>query len=97
MLHTPVIYQNHGNVYTYRNAEMKISPKDNARKRGKRILQRKPSVTVFLHFLHILPNFRAVLRIQDVLVRIRIRGSMPLSNGSGCESGFGSESFCFHH
>jgi hypothetical protein len=39
--------------------------------------------------------FSAVLRIHDVLVwiqiRIRIRGSMPLTNGSG----FGS--FYFHH
>jgi hypothetical protein len=32
-------------------------------------------------------NF-AVLRIRDILVRIRIRGSVPRTNGSG--SGFGS-------
>ncbi len=39
----------------------------------------------------------AVLRIHDILVwiRIRIRGSMPLTNGSG--SGCGSGSFYFHH
>jgi hypothetical protein len=35
----------------------------------------------------------AVLRIHDILVWIRIRGSMPLTNGSGCGSG----SFYFHH
>ncbi len=33
---------------------------------------------------HALP---AVLRIHDILVWIRIRGSMPLTNGSGCGSG----------
>jgi hypothetical protein len=44
---------------------------------------------------------KAVLRIQDILVWIWIRGSMPLTNGSG--SGFGSVSGCgsgscyFHH
>ena len=27
--------------------------------------------------------FKAVLRIHDILVWIRIRGSMPLTNGSG--------------
>jgi hypothetical protein len=32
-----------------------------------------------------------VLRIHDILVCIRIRGSMPLTNGSG------SGSFYFHH
>jgi hypothetical protein len=31
----------------------------------------------------------AVLRIHDILVWIRIRGSMPLTNGSGA--------FYFHH
>ncbi len=36
-----------------------------------------------------------VFRIHDILVWIRIRGSMPLSNGSG--SGCGSGSFYFHH
>ncbi len=38
-------------------------------------------------------NFPAVLRIHDILgwIRIRIRGSMPLTNGSG--SGFGSGSW----
>ncbi len=35
----------------------------------------------------------AVFRIHDILVWIRIRGSMPLTNGSGC----GSRSFYFHH
>ncbi len=34
-----------------------------------------------------------LLRIHDILVWIRIRGSMPLTNGSGCGSG----SFYFHH
>jgi hypothetical protein len=36
-----------------------------------------------------------VLRIHDILVWIRIwiRGSLPLTNGSGC----GSRSFYFHH
>jgi hypothetical protein len=33
----------------------------------------------------------AVLRIHDILVWIRIRGSMPPTNGSG------SGSFYFHH
>ncbi len=28
----------------------------------------------------------AVLRIRDILVRIRIRGSVPLANGSGSDS-----------
>jgi hypothetical protein len=40
-----------------------------------------------------------VLRIHDILVwiriRMRIRGSMPLTNGSGFGSGCGS--FYFHH
>jgi hypothetical protein len=39
----------------------------------------------------------AVLRIHDILVwiRVRIRGSMPLKNGSGFGSGSGS--FYFYH
>ena len=37
----------------------------------------------------------SVLRIHDILVWIRIRGSMPLTNKSG--SGCGSGSFYFHH
>jgi hypothetical protein len=28
-------------------------------------------------------NFKTVLRIQDILLWIRIRGSLPLTNGSG--------------
>jgi hypothetical protein len=32
-------------------------------------------------------QFPAVLRIHEILVRIRIRGSMPLTNGTGCGSG----------
>jgi hypothetical protein len=41
----------------------------------------------------------AVFRIHDILVwiRIRIRGSMPLTNGSGFGSWCGSGSFYFHH
>ncbi len=41
--------------------------------------------------------FVTVLRIHDILVwiRIRIRGSMPLTYGSGSRFGFGS--CCFHH
>ncbi len=43
----------------------------------------------------------AVLRIHDILVwiRIRIRGSMPVTNGSGLGSGLGSGSgsFYFQH
>ncbi len=45
----------------------------------------------------------AVLRIHDILVWIRIRGSMPLTDGcgsgfgSGCGSGCGCGSFYFHH
>jgi hypothetical protein len=38
-------------------------------------------------------GLKAVLRIHDILVWIRIRGSMPQTNGSGCGSG----SFYFHH
>jgi hypothetical protein len=38
-------------------------------------------------------NYRAVLRIHDILVWIRIHGSMPLTNGSG----FGSGSSYFRH
>ncbi len=41
------------------------------------------------------PSLQAVLRIHDILVRIRIRiwigGSMPRTNGSGC----GSRSYCY--
>ncbi len=39
--------------------------------------------------------FGPVLRIHDILgwIRIRIRGSMPLNNGSGFGSGFGSGSW----
>jgi hypothetical protein len=33
------------------------------------------------------PFPRPVLRILDILVRIRILGSLPLTNGSGCDSG----------
>jgi hypothetical protein len=44
-----------------------------------------------------LGSFKPVLRIQDILgwIRIRIRGSMPLTNGSefGSGSGFGSGSW----
>ncbi len=36
----------------------------------------------------------SVFRIRDILVRILIRGSLPLINISGSESGFGSCSFC---
>ncbi len=32
---------------------------------------------------HEYPQFEPVLRIRDILVWIRIRGSMPLTNGSG--------------
>ncbi len=38
-------------------------------------------------------SFTAVFRIHDILVWIRIRGSMPLTNGSGSECG----SCCFRH
>ncbi len=38
-------------------------------------------------------GFFSVFRIHDILVWIRIRGSMALTNGSGCGSG----SFYFHH
>jgi len=34
-----------------------------------------------------------VFRIRDILVRIRIFGSVPLTNGSGCGFGSGSCSF----
>jgi hypothetical protein len=45
-----------------------------------------------------LETFSSVLRIHDILVwiRIRIRGSMILTNGSGSGFGFGSGSFYFH-
>ncbi len=39
----------------------------------------------------------AVFRIHDILVWIRIRGSMPLTNGSGCGSRCGSRSCYFRH
>ncbi len=41
----------------------------------------------------------SVLRIHDILVwiRIRIRGSMPLTNGSGCESGSFYLKVLLHH
>jgi hypothetical protein len=57
--------------------------------------------SIFLHgFVRLLAT--AVLRIQwihDILVwiRIRIRGSMPLTNGSGSGSGFGLGSCYFRH
>ncbi len=38
-----------------------------------------------------------VLRIHDILVWIRIRGSMPLTNGSRFGSGSGCASLYFHH
>jgi hypothetical protein len=40
-------------------------------------------------------GLKTVFRIRDILVciRIRIRGTMPLTYGSGCGSG----SFYFHH
>ncbi len=38
-------------------------------------------------------KFQQVFRTNDILVWIRIRGSMPLTNGSG----FGSGSCYFHH
>jgi hypothetical protein len=41
--------------------------------------------------------FIAVLPIHDILVWIRIRGSMPLTNGSGFGSGCESGSFYFRH
>jgi len=44
---------------------------------------------------YIFSAFKAVLRIHDILVWIRIRGSMLLINGSG--SGFGSGSCYFRH
>jgi hypothetical protein len=34
------------------------------------------------------PVFFAVLRIHEILVRIRIRGSIPLTNGCGFGSGY---------
>jgi hypothetical protein len=53
---------------------------------------------VFCHISTFL-NFKAVLRIHDILgwirIRIWIRGSMPLTNGSG--SGCGSGSCYFRH
>jgi hypothetical protein len=41
--------------------------------------------------LSVPPPFKPVLRIHDILVWIRIRGSMPLTNGSR------SGSCYFHH
>jgi hypothetical protein len=52
--------------------------------------------SIFLHgFVRLLAT--AVLRIHDILVWIRIRGSMPLTNGSGSGSGFGMGSCYFRH
>jgi hypothetical protein len=39
--------------------------------------------------------FASVLRIRDILVRIRISGSVPLTNGSGSDSGSSSGSWYF--
>ncbi len=41
--------------------------------------------------------YNAVFRIHDFLVWIRIRGSMPLTNGSGSGCGFRSGSCYFRH
>jgi hypothetical protein len=38
--------------------------------------------------LHYFEKFLAVFRMRDILVRIRIPGSVPLTNGSGSESCF---------
>ncbi len=58
---------------------------------------RKPLVStvlwLFMTFYDFLSLKNAVLRIHDILGWIRIRGSMPLTNGSG----FGSGSFYFRH
>ncbi len=69
------------------------------------VFPRPPEIPIgaILNFTKICGDIRnlrlseAVLRIHDILVwiRIRIRGSMPLTkeSGSGCRSG----SFYFHH
>ncbi len=41
-------------------------------------------------------SFKAVFRIHDILVWIRIRGFMPLTNESRCGCGSGCGSFYFH-
>jgi hypothetical protein len=42
-------------------------------------------------------SYLPVFRIHDILVWIRIRGSMPLTYGSGSGSRYGSWSCYFHH
>jgi hypothetical protein len=50
--------------------------------------------SLFFFFLNLLCNaFLAVLGIRDILVRILIRGSVPLTNGSGSDSKSRSNSF----
>ncbi len=51
--------------------------------------------TIGIRYLGSGINMQPVLRIHDILgwIRIRIRGSMPLTNGSGFGSGFGSGSW----
>jgi hypothetical protein len=58
---------------------------------GAKSYYKKPGILLFTRSV----LYPSVLPIHDILVwiRIRIRGSMPLTNGSGC----GSESFYFHH
>ncbi len=47
------------------------------------------SVWYGIHLPYLFPQSESVLRIRDILVRIRMRilGSVPLANGSGCGSG----------
>jgi hypothetical protein len=40
-------------------------------------------------------RYHLVLRIRDMMVRIRIRGSVPQTNGFGSDSGSSSGSCCF--
>jgi hypothetical protein len=40
----------------------------------------------FQEYFKVHPDFKSVLRIHDILGWIRIRGSMPLTNGSGSGS-----------
>jgi hypothetical protein len=53
-----------------------------------KLMEKVVSFVTISCLLYIKINFLAVLRIHDILlwIRIRIRGSMPLTNGSGSGS-----------
>ncbi len=56
----------------------------------------RTKMTLYL-YVHTATACQAVLGIRDILVRIRIPGSVPLTNGSGSGSGTNSRSDLFLH